>query len=162
MAYLLLKSLHVISVVLFLGNIITGIFWKVHADLSGDLRARAQALDGIIKSDRVFTVPGVLLIVATGVAMALVGNLPILGTPWILWSLVLFGVAGAAFGAKVGPLQKKLLSNVRAGLAGNWNDHHYQALSRSWQIWGIVATAAPLLALFLMVLKPAGLPGLAP
>ena len=48
MSYLLLKSLHVVSVVLFLGNIITGVFWKVHADRVGDLRARAQALDGII------------------------------------------------------------------------------------------------------------------
>jgi uncharacterized membrane protein len=159
MTYLLLKSLHVIGVVLFLGNIITGIFWKVHADLGGDLRARAQALDGIIKSDRVFTVPGVLLIIVTGVALALVGNLPILGTPWILWSIVLFGIAGAVFGIKVGPLQKKLLSNVRAGLAGSWNENHYQALSRSWRAWGMVATAAPLLALVLMVLKPAGLPG---
>jgi uncharacterized membrane protein len=159
MTYLLLKSLHVIGVVLFLGNIITGIFWKVHADLGGDLRARAQALDGIIKSDRVFTVPGVLLIIVTGVALALVGNLPILGTPWILWSIVLFAIAGATFGIKVGPLQKKLLSNVRAGLAGAWNENHYQALSRSWRIWGIIATATPLLALLLMVLKPAGLPG---
>jgi uncharacterized membrane protein len=104
----------------------------------------------------------VLLIIVTGVALALVGTLPILGTPWILWSLVLFGMAGAVFGARVGPLQKKLLSNVRAGLAGSWNENNYQALSRSWQLWGIIATAAPLLAVFLMVLKPTGLPGLGP
>jgi uncharacterized membrane protein len=70
MLYLALKSLHILSVVLFLGNIITGVFWKVHADLTGDVRARAQALDGLIRSDRWFTVPGVLLIIATGVALA--------------------------------------------------------------------------------------------
>ena len=46
----------------------------------------------------------------------------------------------------VGPLQKKLLANVRAGLAGNWDETEYHALSRSWGIWGIVATAAPLIA----------------
>ena len=40
--YNLLKALHVLSVVLFLGNIITGVFWKLHADTAGDLRARAQ------------------------------------------------------------------------------------------------------------------------
>ena len=50
MLYLALKALHILSVVLFLGNIITGVFWKVHADRTGDLRARAQALDGIIKA----------------------------------------------------------------------------------------------------------------
>jgi len=155
MLYLALKALHILSVVLFLGNIITGVFWKVHADLTGDLRARAQALDGIIKADRWFTVPGVLLIVATGVSMALLAHVPMLSTLWIGASLALFGVSGLAFGLAVGPLQKKLLTNVRAGLSGNWDETQYNALSRSWGIWGIVATAAPVIALFLMVMKPA-------
>ena len=155
MLYLALKALHILSVVLFLGNIITGVFWKVHADLIGDLRARAQALDGIIRSDRWFTVPGVLLIVATGVWMALLGHLPILGTFWIAAAVALFGVSGLVFAIAVGPLQKKMLVNVRAGLAGNWDETQYNVLSRAWGLWGIVATAAPLIALFLMVMKPA-------
>jgi uncharacterized membrane protein len=157
MLYLALKALHVISVVLFLGNIITGVFWKRHADQTGDLRARAQALDGIIKSDSWFTVPGVLLIIATGVAMALIAHFPLLRTFWIVWSLVLFGIAGLAFAFKVGPLQKKLLANAQAGLSGNWNEAEYHALSKSWVVWGWIATGAPLIAVFLMVMKPAGL-----
>jgi len=154
MLYLTLKSLHIVSVVLFLGNIITGVFWKFHADRTGELRARAQALDGIIASDRWFTVPGVVLIIATGVALALVGHLPLLRTFWIAWSLALFGVSGLAFSIFVAPLQKRLLANVRAGLAGTWNESEYQSLSRSWEIWGAVATLAPVVALFLMVFKP--------
>lgn len=154
MLYLVLKFLHIVSVVLFLGNIITGVFWKVHADLAGDLRSRAQALDGIIKSDRVFTMPGVFLIIGTGVALALLGNLPLLRTPWILWSIVLFGISGLAFGMFVAPLQKKLLANVRAGIDGNWNQGGYDALSRRWTVWGTIATGAPLIAVFLMVMKP--------
>jgi hypothetical protein len=35
----------------------------------------------------------------------------------------------------------------------------YESASRSWNIWGVVALSAPLLAVALMVLKPA-LPGL--
>jgi uncharacterized membrane protein len=153
--YFILKALHIVSVVLFLGNIITGVFWKIHADRTGDLRARAQALDGIIQSDRVFTVPGVILIIVTGVSLAMTMHLPILGTKWIVWALILFGISGIAFAMFVGPLQKKLLANARAGLAGSWNEAEYHALSRAWGIWGAVATAAPLVALFLMVLKPA-------
>ncbi len=156
MLYLVLKALHIISVVLFLGNIITGVFWKVHADRTGDLRARAQALDGIIKSDRWFTVPGVLLIIATGVALGAHGG--------ICRCCARSGSSGRwccsasrAWRSRfmVGPLQKKLLANARAGLAGNWNQAEYEALSRSWAFWGVVATAAPLIALFLMVMKPA-------
>ena len=157
MLYLTLKAAHVLAVVLFLGNIITGLFWKAHGDRMGDsatnLRARAQALDGIIRADRIFTAPSVLLIIATGVALVFVGNLSFL-TPWVLWSLVLFGIAGATFGARVGPLQKKLLANVQSGLAGRWNESEYRVLSKKWLFWGWIATGAPLLALVLMVLKP--------
>jgi uncharacterized membrane protein len=154
MLYVVLKSLHILSVVLFLGNIITGVFWKMHADTTGELRARAQALDGIIASDRWFTMPGVILIIITGVSMALVMGYPLLGTRWIAWSLVLFGISGAAFGIFVGPLQKKLLANARAGIAGTWNEAEYKSLSRSWKIWGAIATLAPIGALVLMVFKP--------
>ena len=32
MLYLIFKTLHVLSGVVFLGNILTGVFWKRHAD----------------------------------------------------------------------------------------------------------------------------------
>lgn len=152
MLYLTLKTLHVIGVVLFLGNVITAIFWKAHGD-RGDLPARVLALEGIIRADRLFTSPGVLIILVTGVALALVGHHPLL-TPWIAGSIALFALAGAVFGAWVGPLQKKLLANVRSGLSGTWNESEYGDLSNRWRFWGWVATIAPLLALVLMVLKP--------
>ena len=155
MSYLVLKALHVLSVVLFLGNIITGVFWKYHADRSGDLRARAQALDGIIASDRWFTLPGVALIIITGVGLATLAHYPIVRTHWLLWALILFGVSGVAFQFFVAPLQRRLLANVRAGLAGSWNESEYRALSTAWKWWGAVATLAPLGSLFLMVTKPA-------
>jgi uncharacterized membrane protein len=154
MQYLALKALHVLSVVLFLGNIVTVVFWKFHADRSGELRARAQALDGIIASDRWFTLPGVALIIVTGVMLAMTAHLPILGTHWLLWALILFGISGIAFQFFVAPLQRKLLANVRAGLAGRWNESEYRSLSNAWKWWGAVATLTPVGSLFLMVTKP--------
>ena len=154
MLYLVLKSLHILSVVLFLGNIITGVFWKVHGDLVGTASARAQAIDGVIRSDRWFTVPGVFAIIITGVWMTYEAHLPLLGTKWILWSLILFGISGACFGIFVAPLQKKLLANARASEAGNANETEYKKLSNAWAFWGAVATIAPIGALALMVLKP--------
>ena len=154
MSYLVLKSLHIIAVVLFLGNIITGVFWKSHGDRAGTLPARAQALDGLIRSDRWFTLPGVVVIIVTGVLLAITMQLPLLGTRWIAWSLMLFGISGIAFSARVAPLQKKLLANVKAGLAGNWNEAEYHRMSRAWEIWGWIATLTPVAALVLMVIKP--------
>ena len=154
MHYLFLKSLHIISVMLFLGNIITGVFWKAHADRAADLRSRAMALDGIIRSDRWFTLPGVVAIIVTGVALATMAHLPIVRTRWLFWALILFGVSGIAFQFFVAPLQRKLLANVRAGLEGTWDAVQYARLSRAWQVAGTVATLTPLMALFLMVMKP--------
>ena len=151
--YFLLKSLHVLSVVLFLGNIVTGVFWKAQGD-RGDLRARAVALEGIIRSDRWFTLPGVIAIIVTGVLLAMTLHYPLLRTAWIAWSLILFGVSGVMFQFFVAPLQKKLLANVRAGIDGNWNESEYRRLSRAWQLSGAVATLAPVAVVFLMVMKP--------
>ena len=153
--YFLLKSLHVISVVLFLGNIITGVFWKFHGDRVGTLAARAQAIDGVIRSDRWFTLPGVIAIIVTGVLLAMTLHLPILRTTWIMWSLILFGISGISFQFFIAPLQRKMLANLRAGEAGNWNESGYQQLSRAWEIWGAVGTLTPVVALVLMVTKPA-------
>jgi uncharacterized membrane protein len=154
MQYFVLKSLHIIAVVVFLGNVITGVFWKAHGDRAGTLAARAQALDGVIRSDRWFTLPGVLIIIVTGVLLAMTLQLPLLSTRWIAWSLVLFGISGVVFSARVGPLQKKLLANVQAGMGGQWNEAEYRAMSRAWELWGWVATGTPLIALVLMVFKP--------
>ncbi len=58
--YLALKSLHIIAVVLFLGNVITGVFWKSHADQTGDPRIIAHTLDGIIRGLGLATAYGIV------------------------------------------------------------------------------------------------------
>ena len=122
MHYFILKSLHILSVVLFLGNIITGVFWKFHGDRVGTVSARAQALDGIIRSDRWFTLPGVVAIIVTGVWLAMTLHLPLLGTTWILWSLILFGISGICLPVlRRAAAEKTAGQCARAGVAGNWN-----------------------------------------
>jgi uncharacterized membrane protein len=149
--YLWLKLLHVVAVILFLGNITTGLFWHRHAERTRDPKLLAHTMDGIIRSDRLFTVPGVFAIILAGVATAMVGKLPILSTSWILWSLVLFAIAGVVFVAKVGPLQRRMLDLARAS-SFDWDA--YRKLTKSWELWGAIALLTPIGALVLMVLKP--------
>ena len=156
MHYLGLKLLHIVAVVMFLGNIATGIFWKAHADRSRDPRIILNAIEGLISSDRWFTIPGVIAITAFGIAAAIAGHYPLLRTGWIFWSLVLFAVSGWAFMAQVAPLQRQLAKLARAGVeSGTLDWSAYHALSRRWEIWGAVALLTPAAALVLMVLKPA-------
>lgn len=153
--YLVYKVIHLIAVVAFLGNIATGLFWHAHAARTGDPRLLAHAMDGIIRSDRLFTVPGVLVIVATGFAAAVEGGLPILGTPWIFWTIVLFSVSGIVFSWRVAPLQRTLRALADAGARSDEFDAaRYRALALRWEIWGAVALLTPLAGLVLMVFKP--------
>jgi uncharacterized membrane protein len=157
-AYLGYKLLHVLAVVLFLGNITTGIFWKANADRSKNVTVIGNMLEGLIRADRIFTMPPILFILIGGIGAAIVGHFPILGTGWIFWAIVLFTISGMAFMAQVAPLQKKMLELVRkSGESLDWPA--YRALSKRWELWGAIALAAPMIAAVLMVMKPA-LPGL--
>jgi uncharacterized membrane protein len=154
--YLLAKLLHIIAVVLFLGNIATGLFWHAHAARTKDARLLAHTMDGIIRSDRLFTVPGVVLIIVTGVVAAIEANLSLLRTGWILWTLVLFLVSGAIFMIRVAPLQRRLRAHAQAAMQADTFDYAaYRALALRWELWGAAALVTPFAGLVLMVLKPA-------
>lgn len=153
--YIALKILHVAAVVVFLGNLVTGILWKIHADQTNDPAIIRHTMAGLIRADRWFTIPGVILIVISGVGAAVIGGLPLLGTPWILWGIILFTLSGIAYMGRVAPLQQKMLEAARAGVeSGNLDWDRYRALSRSWNVWGTIALLTPVLAMIAMIAKP--------
>jgi uncharacterized membrane protein len=155
MLYLVLKFIHIGAVVLFLGNIITGLFWKTVADRTGDIRIMAHTLNGINRSDLIFTYPGIMIIVLAGFATAIVGSIPILRTGWILWGIILFTISGLIFWLRVAPLQNKLTIIANIAVAGGKFDKAlYANLSRDWELWGLAAMLTPVGAVLVMVLKP--------
>jgi uncharacterized membrane protein len=154
--YLWLKVVHILAVIMFIGNIVTGVFWHKHALRTGDARLIAHAMDGVLKSDRLFTMPGVFVIIGSGVIAAVQGGFPLLRTGWILWTLVLFGISGIVFGVRLTPLQRQMRDFAgAAAAAGGFDRAAYDRLSKQWDFWGAIATLAVLGGLALMVLKPA-------
>ena len=156
MSYSIYKVIHLAAVIIFLGNIATGLFWKAHADRSSNPQIIAHTLHGIIRSDRWFTIPAIVVILIGGFGAASKGGLPILRTGWIFWSVVLFIMSGIAFSARVAPLQKQLFELAQAS-EFDWS--RYGVLSKAWEWWGAFALLTPVVAAVLMVLKPT-LPGL--
>ena len=152
MAYFYIKLIHIIFVIIFLGNITIGLFWKVIAEKTKDPDKIAFAFKGIIKADKYFTMPGVIGITLFGVGLAMHAGYPILGTGWILWSIILFIISGIAFMAKLFPLQKKIAALASDKENFNWDEYH--KLSNHWDLWGYVALLTPWIATVLMVLKP--------
>lgn len=153
--YLALKAVHVLAVVIFLGNITTGLFWHAHAWRTRDPRLLAHTVRGLIRTDRVFTIPSVLVLIGAGVSAAIVGGFPMMRTGWILWTIVLFVISGAIFGTRVGPLQKQLhdIANAAAE-GGTFDEASYARLAAKWRAWGSIAVLAPSVGVALMVLKP--------
>lgn len=147
--YLILKLVHVAGVVLFLGNITVGAFWKRYADRRHDAVLMAYTMDAIIAADNIFTIPGILLLLAGGFGAAFIGAIPILSTGWVLWALIAFIISGLAYGP-LARTQRKLSAAAHAA-----NLEEYAQLSKSWDLWGFIALALPIVAFAIMILKPA-------
>jgi uncharacterized membrane protein len=154
MFYLIIKLLHIIAVILFLGNIFTGLFWMRIAMKTKDWNIIAHTIKGVNQSDRLFTIPGVLLITAFGLWAAIKGHFPIIGTGWILWSIIFFSLSGIAFMCKVVPLQRKMEEITKDSSSDtSANRDSLIKMFREWEIWGAVALITPFIALVMMVLK---------
>jgi uncharacterized membrane protein len=152
--YIFFKVLHVVAVIMFVGNITVGGFWKAWGDRTKDPRIIANAIDGIIVADRIFTIPGIILLLIGGVGAALVGHIPILSTGWILWPIVLFTLSGIAFGP-VARTQRLLSAVAHEGIdSGSMSWELYERFSSVWAVWGMIALIAPLIAAVIMIWKP--------
>jgi hypothetical protein len=56
-------------------------------------------------------------------------HLPLLRTPWILWTLVLFAISGVVFSARIAPLQRELKALAENGMRGGFDYERYRALA---------------------------------
>ena len=153
-AYLILKSLHLIGVVLFVGNIAVTGWWKAMADRTRDPRIIAFAQRQVSLTDRVFTLGGVVLLAAAGAGAALHGGFAIT-TPWIELGNWLFAGSGVIWVAALLPLQTRLGRMAKDFAVGGAIPADYWRLEKYWVAFGLVATALPLAAIVVMVVKPA-------
>ena len=152
--YLLLKTLHLIGVILFLGNIIVTGWWKAMADRTRDPKIVAFAQGQVSATDRVFTLGGILILAAAGAGGAVYGGIAAT-TPWIEWGNAFFAGSGIVWIACLVPLQTKLGRMARNFAQGGAIPADYWRLERWWVIFGLIATLLPLGAVVVMVFKPA-------
>ena len=152
--YLILKTIHLLAVVAFLGNIITGLFWMRFAVKTNEIKIIHHTALGIIASDRLFTIPGVIIITAGGIGAALHAGIPLLSTGWIFWPLVLFSLSGIFFSVRVAPLQTKMKRYLQTSIKNNnYEKKRFDGLLKQWEFWGFMALATPVISFFMMILK---------
>ena len=151
--YLLLKSLHLLGVTLFLGNIIVTALWKMLADRTKSPSVVAFSQRLVTVTDFVFTVTGVLLIMITGRMMAThYGGIENLF--WLTWGWRLFIVSGVIWAVILIPIQIKQAKLAKTFANQTEIPAQYWKLSKLWAIFGTIATLLPLVNLYFMVFKP--------
>lgn len=151
--YLLIKALHVVSSVVLVGVGFGSAFYLFCANRSGSLEAQAVVARYVVLADWIFTTPAVILQPLTGVILAHMAGWP-LSTPWILWAIVLFCLAGACW-LPVVWLQirmKQMLDVARSTQAAL--PALYWRYATYWERLGYPAFFAMLVVFFLMVYKP--------
>jgi len=146
--------LHIVGVVLFLGNIVTAAFWKVRADLQGNPAVIHQTAKNVMLADWVFTLPGLVLIIVSGDLMAAEAGFSLPGMGWLTLSLILFAATGVIWLAILLPMQRAMIRHSAAALAAGTISEAYRRASRRWNMFGIAATVLPVVVLYLMVYKP--------
>ena len=152
--YAILKFIHVFGVVLFVGNIITAALWKTRADRSGDLATVAFAQRTVVLADWAFTVPGVLLVVIGGYAMAARRPWPLHGLHWLEWGQGLFWVSALIWAFILLPTQRRLVGVSEEARRTGTLPPEFDRLTKRWTMWGGIATLLLLIVLYLMVTKP--------
>jgi uncharacterized membrane protein len=154
MLYIVCKFLHLLGVVLLLGNVTVSAVWKVFADRSGHARTVAHAQRMVTGTDWAFTGGGILLIIGGGYGMAALAGLDLLRVRWLFWGQVLFLLSGGLWLFMLVPLQIRQAQQARRFDDGTIIPDTYWRLARRWLLWGVIATVPLVVALLLMVAKP--------
>jgi uncharacterized membrane protein len=154
MSYQAFKVVHLFGIVIFLGNIIVTLLWKVMADRSGDPRTIAYAQRLVTLTDWIFTAGGVLFILVGAYGMAAVARLDLRGATWLIWGQALFVTSGLIWVFILIPTQIAQARQARTFANGSSIPDSYWRHNRRWVIWGSIATIVPLANLYFMVFKP--------
>jgi uncharacterized membrane protein len=146
---------HVVGVIAFMGNIVVSAMWMKEARRTRNPRVIQSATHAVMRADRIFMLPGILLILVTGVlTTGQHGGFP--GKAWIELALTLFIVSGVIWLTVLLRLERRMraMADQAVKINAEPSPAFYTTLRR-WSMWGGIATLLPFIALLLMVFKPA-------
>ena len=154
MEYLIVKWLHIVSSTLLFGTGIGSAFYLLFTSLSRDVRAIAVVSRHVVRADWLFTATTVVFQPLSGFYLAHLAGYP-LSSRWIVWSVVLYLVAGACW-LPVVWLQMRMRDMAQASARdGLGLPALYWRYLRIWTALGVPAFFALIVVFYLMTAKPA-------
>ncbi len=151
--YFSLKWVHILSSVVLVGTGFGTAFFFFYANRSGVVAAQAVVSRLVVRADKWFTSPAVVIQPVTGLWMAYLAGYP-WTTPWLLLTVALYLFTGACW-TPVVALQLRMAGMAQvAHEKGEPLPELYWQYARRWEALGYPAFIAMLLVFYLMVAKP--------
>jgi uncharacterized membrane protein len=154
MEYLVVKWLHVLSSTVLFGTGLGSAFYMFFTNRSGDVRAIAIVARRVVAADWLFTTPTAIVQPVTGFWLLHLSGLP-WTAGWVLWSLVLYVIAGACWLPVVWIQIRMAQMAEHAAGAGEALPACFWRYHKVWTALGWPAFIAFIAIFFLMVVKPA-------
>jgi uncharacterized membrane protein len=151
--YDVLRLLHLLGVVLLVGNVTVTSIWKGYADATRDPTVIAFAQRLVTVTDWFFTFWGILLLIVGGYGAAWVAGMDVLRDDWLVWSEAMFLLAGVIWLGLLVPIQIRQARMARSFAAGRPIPEAYWRLGRLWIVFGSVATVPLVAATWIMLRK---------
>ena len=153
MTYLVVKWLHILSSTVLFGTGLGSAYYMFFASRTRDPRVIATVVRQVVIADWAFTTPTIILQPLTGFYLVHLAGFP-LTSPWILWSLVLYLLAGAAW-LPVVWMQIRMRDLAATAVEASIPlPPLYWRYLRAWVALGVVAFLALVVVFYLMVVKP--------
>ena len=147
-------ALHILGVVLFLGNILVTAVWKLLADRTQSPPVVACAQRVVAITDIAFTTTGVVLIMVSGQVMAGDYGGVFSGPVWLTIGWSLFIASGVIWLALLIPIEVQQVRLARGFRDTATIPDRYWRLSRLWAMCGVIATLLPLANVYVMTFRP--------
>lgn len=152
MTYLTLKYIHLLSMVLLFGTGLGSAFYKWMADRSKNVTHMAMVNKHVVLADWLFTTPTIIIQPITGIWMLQIIHIP-LDTQWVVYSLLLYALAGLCWLPVVWLQIKMEKLSTQAMQQACALDESYWRYAKAWFYLGVPAFCAMVLIVLLMVMK---------
>lgn len=153
MEYLIVKWAHVLSSTVLFGTGLGSAFYMFVVSLTRDSRAIAVVVRYVVIADWAFTTPTIIIQPLTGFYLIHLAGFP-LESRWILWSIFLYLLAGAAWLPVVWMQLRMRDMAQQAARTGAALPQKYWSYLKLWVSLGVVAFLSLVVVFYLMVAKP--------
>lgn len=147
----LIRVLHVLAAVVLLGNLLMAPFWRKRLVALGGVQARAAANRSVRVADLIFTLPGWVVVLVTGIILIIYRGMQ---GGWLHLSLLLFLGWLILWHVLVLRARKAMLAQAEEAASGGQAPAELAQHEQQWQQWSYISAGIVVLILILMVTRP--------